>query len=97
MFAGPSDGQKQRKRQFATQLGDYREICRQLGHTQANIALAWLLQNPVLTAPIIGPRTIEHLEESLAAPDISLDSDALQKLEQIWPGPGGEAPSSYTR
>jgi aryl-alcohol dehydrogenase-like predicted oxidoreductase len=57
--------------------------------------LAWLLHNPVVTAPIIGPRTIEQLESAVNAARIELDDDTLTKLDEIFPGPGGEAPMAY--
>ena len=59
------------------------------------MALAWLLHNPVVTAPIIGPRTIEQLESAVRATEIVLDDEVLQKLDEIFPGPGGEAPKAY--
>jgi aryl-alcohol dehydrogenase-like predicted oxidoreductase len=57
--------------------------------------LAWLLHNPIVTAPIIGPRTIEQLESAVRAAEIVLDAEILQKLDEIFPGPGGEAPNAY--
>jgi len=43
-----------------------------------------------VTAPIIGPRTLEQLTGSLRALKIKLNKAALKKLDEIWPGPGGE-------
>jgi len=57
--------------------------------------LAWLLHNPVVSAPIIGPRTIEQLETTLRATEITLGAETLNKLDEIFPGPGGEAPEAY--
>ncbi len=59
------------------------------------MALAWLLHNPVVTAPIIGPRTMEQLESAVRATAIELDEETLDKLDEIFPGPGGEAPTAY--
>jgi aryl-alcohol dehydrogenase-like predicted oxidoreductase len=59
------------------------------------VALAWLLHNPIVTAPIIGPRTIEQLESSVRATQIKLDEEILKRLDEIFPGPGGEAPEAY--
>jgi aryl-alcohol dehydrogenase-like predicted oxidoreductase len=70
-------------------------FCRELGEPPAVVALAWLLANPVVTAPILGPRTTEQLRESLRALDVTLDAAALARLDRIWPGPGGEAPEAY--
>lgn len=76
-------------------LEKYEALCREIGHPPGEVALAWLLHNPIVTAPIIGPRTMEQLESALRATEIELDEDTLQKLDQIFPGPGGEAPNAY--
>ncbi|HEY63967.1 MAG TPA: aldo/keto reductase [Caldilineae bacterium] len=77
------------------QLEKYEALCRELGEKPADVALAWLLHNPAVTAPIIGPRTIEQLEGSLRALEIKLSDEVLAKLDEIWPGPGGPAPEAY--
>jgi aryl-alcohol dehydrogenase-like predicted oxidoreductase len=48
-----------------------------------------------VTAPIIGPRTAEQLDGSLRALEIRLDDGALKRLDEIFPGPGGQAPEAY--
>jgi aryl-alcohol dehydrogenase-like predicted oxidoreductase len=73
----------------------YEAFCDELGEDPANVGLAWLLSRPVVTAPIIGPRTIEQLTGSLRAVEISLDEKALHRLDEIFPGPGGPAPEAY--
>jgi aryl-alcohol dehydrogenase-like predicted oxidoreductase len=77
------------------QLEAWESFCRELGEQPADVALAWLLHNPVVTAPIIGPRTAEQLSGSLRALDITLGDEQLARLDEIWPGPGGEAPEAY--
>jgi aryl-alcohol dehydrogenase-like predicted oxidoreductase len=77
------------------QLEQYESLCKELGETPANVALAWLLQNPVITAPIIGPRTMEQLTGVLKAPEMKLSAETMGSLDKIWPGPGGEAPKAY--
>jgi aryl-alcohol dehydrogenase-like predicted oxidoreductase len=77
------------------QLERYEALCKELGQPPAEIALAWLLHNPVVTAPIIGPRTIEQLESAVRAASIELDQESLTKLDEIFPGPGDEAPKAY--
>ena len=77
------------------QLQAYEDLCSELGQSPANVGLAWLLHNPVVTAPIIGPRTMEQYEQSLAAVEFTLDAATLARLDEIWPGPGGEAPQAY--
>ena len=76
-------------------LEKYENLCRELGEAPGEVALAWLLHNPIVTAPIIGPRTIEQLESAVQAAAIKLDDETLQKLDEIFPGPGGEAPMAY--
>ncbi len=76
-------------------LEQYEALCRDLGQPPADVALAWLLHQPAVTAPIIGPRTMEQLEGNLRAPDLRLDDATLKKLDAIWPGPGGQAPEAY--
>lgn len=77
------------------QLEAYENFCRELGELPADVAVAWLLHNPAVTAPIIGPRTVEQFTGALHVLEIKLSPDALAKLDQIWPGPGGAAPEAY--
>lgn len=77
------------------QLEKYETLCNEIGHPPGEVALAWLLHNPIVTAPIIGPRTMDHLESAVRAASIELDEETLQKLDVIFPGPGGEAPMAY--
>jgi len=60
----------------------------------AAVALGWLLHNPAVTAPIIGPRTREQLTGSLRALEIALSNDTNRRLDEIWLGPGGQAPKA---
>lgn len=77
------------------QLEAYEVLCRELGRQPADVALAWLLANPVVTAPIIGPRTLDQLAGGMRALELELSADVLARLDEIWPGPGGEAPEAY--
>lgn len=77
------------------QFEAYEELCASIGQPPANVALAWVLNNPDVTAPIIGPRTIEQLEENLSVLELKLDDETLARLDEIWEGPGGEAPEAY--
>jgi aryl-alcohol dehydrogenase-like predicted oxidoreductase len=77
------------------QLEKYEALCREVGHPPGEVALAWLLHNPIVTAPIIGPRTMEQLESAIRAASIQLDEETLKTLDEIFPGPGGEAPMAY--
>jgi aryl-alcohol dehydrogenase-like predicted oxidoreductase len=76
-------------------LEAYEALCRELGAPPATVALAWLLHNPVVTSPIVGPRTLEQLTASFDALELTLAPDTRARLDKIWPGPGGEAPEAY--
>ena len=78
------------------QLEPFEALCKELGEEPANVSLAWLLSNPVVTAPIIGPRTMDQLTSALRATEIKLVPETLKSLDKIWPGPGGEAPNAYS-
>ncbi|PYE30538.1 aryl-alcohol dehydrogenase-like predicted oxidoreductase [Rhizobium sp. PP-F2F-G38] len=77
------------------QLEAYENLCREIGEQPSDVALAWLLHNPVVTAPITGPRTVEQLTENLRAVDVSLSDETLKRLDEIWPGYGAGAPEAY--
>src|SRR5215469_6491083 len=77
------------------QLEAYELFCDELGKAPADVALAWVLHNPVVTAAISGPRTAEQLAQNLRATSLTLSEETLAKLDRIWPGPGGEAPVAY--
>jgi len=77
------------------QLEQWEGLCADLGEEPATVAIAWLLHNPVVTAPIIGPRTLEQLKGNLKAIEVDLSEEVLGKIDAIWPGPGGEAPKAY--
>jgi aryl-alcohol dehydrogenase-like predicted oxidoreductase len=78
-----------------SQLEAYESLCKELGEKPADLSLAWLFANPVITAPIIGPRTLDQLNGSLRALEIKLSDVIMKKLDEIWPGPGGRAPEAY--
>ena len=78
-----------------SQLEAYEELCASIGQPPANVALAWVLSNSDITAPIIGPRTVEQLADNLSVLELELDHEVLARLDEIWTGPGGEAPEAY--
>jgi aryl-alcohol dehydrogenase-like predicted oxidoreductase len=78
-----------------SQLEAFTALCRELGESEANVALSWTLRHPGLTAPIIGPRTVEQLESSFRAVEIALDEETLTKLNDLFPGPNKPAPEAY--
>lgn len=89
------EGVSKEMEKYAAQISQYEEFCKEMGEIPANVALAWLLANPVVTAPIVGPRKMEQLTESLRAVEIKFSPEQMQKLDEIWPGPGGESPEAF--
>jgi aryl-alcohol dehydrogenase-like predicted oxidoreductase len=77
------------------QIEKYEKLCKKLHEKPANLALAWVLNNKDITSPIVGPRTLEQLEENVSSIDIKLSKETLKKLDEIWPGPGNQAPEAY--
>jgi aryl-alcohol dehydrogenase-like predicted oxidoreductase len=67
-------------------LEAWERFCKELGEQPADVALAWLLHNKAVTAPIIGPRALAQLDGSLRALEITLSDDALKRLDEIFPG-----------
>ena len=90
-----SDKLTQQLEQVRPQVEQYEALCREIGAEPQHVALAWLLHNPVVTAAITGPRTLDQLRDYIAALDVTLSEETLKRLDEIWPGPGGEAPMAY--
>ncbi|HEY8294313.1 MAG TPA: aldo/keto reductase, partial [Micrococcaceae bacterium] len=76
------------------QIQQYEDFADELGHEPGDVALAWLLHQPAVTAPIVGPRTQEQLDAAIRALDVQLDSAALDHLDKIFPG-HRTAPEDY--
>jgi aryl-alcohol dehydrogenase-like predicted oxidoreductase len=96
-----ADGGARRKNTLARyehmrpQLERWEKLCAEIGEEPAAVALAWLLHQREVTAPIVGPRTLEQLEgASLRAIELKLDEETLRALDEIFPGPG-RAPEAY--
>ena len=81
-----SDFAKREREKHTPALEKYTALCAELGREPADVALAWVLSRPQVAAPIVGPRTMEHLESCLGALEIRLESDTLEKLDAIFPG-----------
>ncbi len=77
------------------QIEAYENLCKEIGYAPADVALAWVLNNPVVTSPIVGPRTAEQLVQNVQVLDIKLSPEVVNKLDLIWPGPGNQAPEVY--
>ncbi|BBG05324.1 MULTISPECIES: aldo/keto reductase [Pseudonocardia] len=73
----------------------YEDLCDELGAKPADVAVAWLLARPGVSATIIGPRTVDQLVEATGAFDVHLGDEVLARLDAIFPGPG-PAPEAYS-
>ena len=60
-----------------------RDLAQEKGCTPAQVALAWCVQQPGVTSPIIGPRTMEHLEDNLGAVDVKITDADRQRLDDV--------------
>jgi aryl-alcohol dehydrogenase-like predicted oxidoreductase len=72
----------QAKIDAVTELG---ELAEKAGLTLIDLALAFVIEHPAITSAIIGPRTMEQLETQLGAPDVKLDADVLDRIDEIVP------------
>ncbi len=90
-----SEGVQKALEKHRPKIEKYEALCATLNEQPADVGLAWLLNNPIVTAPIIGPRTIEQLDGSMRALDVKLSAETLKALDEIFPGPGGAAPEAY--
>ncbi|PSQ61040.1 MAG: aldo/keto reductase [Halobacteriales archaeon SW_9_67_25] len=80
------------KKRFSDEGWAVLEVVRDLAATKnataAQVALAWLLHRDVVDAPIVGPRTVEHLEDNAGALDVSLSAEEIERLEEpvtpVW-------------
>jgi aryl-alcohol dehydrogenase-like predicted oxidoreductase len=86
---------RKRAEGLRSRIEAYEKLCAQLGESPADVALAWLLDNPAVTAPIIGPRSVEQLRGAMRALEIELGEEEKKRLDDIFPGPGGPAPEAY--
>jgi aryl-alcohol dehydrogenase-like predicted oxidoreductase len=75
-------------------LAQYEDFADELGVAPGILALAWLLHQPAVTAPIVGPRIQDQLDDALKALEVELDADTLSRLDTIFPG-HRTAPEDY--
>jgi aryl-alcohol dehydrogenase-like predicted oxidoreductase len=72
--------------QHREQIEAYEVFCEEIGEEPGAVALAWLLHQEGVTAPIIGPRTLAQLDDAQRALTLPLDADGLKRLDAIFPG-----------
>lgn len=97
VLAGVSGGRRaqlDRVEELRPQLERYEALCAELGESPATVGLAWVLSNPVVTAPIVGPRVVAQLDGALRAAELELSPEVLARLDAIFPGPG-PAPDAF--
>jgi len=78
------------EKRFTDENWDVLDVVRELAEakdaTPAQVSLAWLLHKDLVDAPLIGPRTTEHLEDNVGAIEVELTDDEIERLEaQIRP------------
>ena len=61
------------------------KLADEAGLTLIQLAIAFVLRHPAITSPIIGPRTMEHLESQMAGADVVLSDDVLDRIDEIVP------------
>jgi aryl-alcohol dehydrogenase-like predicted oxidoreductase len=91
---GSENAQKQLAK-HRQKIEAYEGLSSEIGVPPADVAIAWLLTRPAVTAPIIGPRTVEQLDQAVKMLTTKLERPVLEKLDAIFPGPGGPAPEAY--
>jgi aryl-alcohol dehydrogenase-like predicted oxidoreductase len=90
-----ADFQQKKIDKHRAQLERYEALCDEIGAAPGEVGLAWVLSNPAITAPIVGPRTQEQFDSALRAVDLTLSPETMKALDDIFPGPGGPAPEAY--
>jgi aryl-alcohol dehydrogenase-like predicted oxidoreductase len=85
---------KHRVEAHRDQLEAYEALCREISAKPLDVALAWLLRNPVVATAVVGATTSEELRADLGGLSVQLDDEIVGRLDSIWPGPG-EAPQAY--
>jgi aryl-alcohol dehydrogenase-like predicted oxidoreductase len=94
--AGRRQNVQPRYERARPQLERWEGFCADLGEEPAAVAVAWLLHQDGVAAPIVGPRTLEQLDGALLrATELELDDAALKAVDDLFPGPGGVAPEAY--
>lgn len=90
------DARVRRVAQHRGRVGEFEGLAAERRVAPGALALAWLLSRPGVTAPVVGPRTEDQLASAVAALDVTVDADLTARLDELFPGPGGQAPEAYT-
>src|SRR4051812_7821577 len=78
-------------------LEQFEKLAAELGTDPSNLALAWLLAQEGVTAPIIGPGTLDQLDSTLGTLEVKLEQPTLDRLDELFPpiGKGGPGPEAW--
>jgi NDP-hexose 2,3-enoyl reductase len=78
-------------------IAEYERFCVKIGRHPAEVAMAWTLSRPHVTAIVTGPRTPDHLDAAFRALECGLSDDELAQLDELFPpiGRGGPAPGAW--
>ncbi|MEU6126137.1 aldo/keto reductase [Streptomyces sp. NPDC047123] len=82
------------KPEMRARVQAYEDLLDRHGLAPGEVALAWLLTRPGVTAPIVGPRTAAQLDSAVRAVGLDLSEELLAALDEIFPGPG-PSPESF--
>jgi aryl-alcohol dehydrogenase-like predicted oxidoreductase len=85
MVPGPYDMEVPGNKIKLTAVTALNEVAEGAGLSLIELALGFVLEHPAVTAPIIGPRTMEHLESQLPALELRLSRDVLDRIDEIVP------------
>jgi NDP-hexose C3-ketoreductase / dTDP-4-oxo-2-deoxy-alpha-D-pentos-2-ene 2,3-reductase len=90
-----SENGKKNLAKHAAKVEQYEKLCAEIDQAPAAVALAWLIANPTVSSPIIGPRTMGQLDDAIRCLAMKLSPETMRRLDEIFPGPGGAAPEAY--
>ncbi len=77
---------------FYERIGPFCDLAKEKGLSPAQLALAWCANQPGITSPIIGPRTLDHLEDHLRALAVTLTAEDYNALDRLFPRGGVTSP-----
>lgn len=80
---------------FRAKLEPFAALCKELGRSEPDVALGWVLSHPAMTSVVIGPRTAGQVTGALGCLSVRLDEGTVKRLNELFPGPGGQAPEAY--
>ena len=73
------------------QIKAFKALCNEMGEKPSDVGVAWIISNPTVSAPLLGPETPEMLKSSMRALEIKLEPEILKRLDEIFPPLDGKA------